>query len=115
MEKYSRVIKIELLHIPKISTNKMYQSQHWTKRKANKDNIKRLVDLQTNFRGVKPCKVFYDFEFSKRPLDCSNTSYLAKMVEDVIFPDDSPKIVTQVTLRSRKSLNDKLTIYIKEL
>jgi len=40
---------------------------------------------------------------------------MVKLVEDIIFESDSPKIVKSVTLLSTKGKSDKLTIKINEI
>lgn len=103
--------------MPKISLNEWYSGNHWTKRQAIKTKYKWLVKSQ--FKGIfskeNEYEVTYSFEFKSNPLDCSNCVAMVKLVEDIIFESDSPKIVKSVTLLSVKGKSDKLTIKIKEI
>ena len=113
-EKYTEII---LINLPKISVNEWYSGNHWTKRQAIKTKYKWLVKSQ--FKGIfskeNEYEVTYSFEFKSNPLDCSNCVAMVKLVEDIIFESDSPKIVKSVTLLSVKGKSDKLTIKIKEI
>ena len=108
---------IDLYDLPKISLNSIYSGKHWTKRKADKDNYTLIIKSQ--FKGVfskdKTYNVHYTFFFKSRPLDTSNTVYMLKMVEDVIFEDDSYKIIPKLTIESLKGEKDFLRIKITEL
>jgi len=109
-------MKIILKGLPKISLNLFYSSSHWTKRKQIKDDYFWLVKSQTKHRQSKSCKVRYDFYFKGRLLDCSNCAGgMVKLIEDVIFPDDSPKIVKQIMVTSNKAKEDFVEINIEEL
>ena len=98
--------------LPKISLNDWYGGKHWSERSKIKNVYKLLV------RGVTinyPCEVEYDFEFKTRPLDCSNTVAMLKLIEDCLFPDDGVKIVRKLTITSRKSDKDEVTVKINKL
>ena len=47
--------------------------------------------------------------FAARPLDASNCIAMVKLIEDCIFVDDSYKIVTQISVTSRKA-KDKINM-----
>jgi len=94
----------------KISTNQIYSGVHWTVRNNHK-NIYRnnLVYL---FKMIPPPKVPFilniDFYFKKNVLDCSNCSYLAKLLEDCLIhagliADDNPKVIKKICLSSNKT------------
>jgi len=105
-------------NLPKISNNKFYEGGHWAKRKTIKDNFAKIVRLQfwaqTSRRSfTSPCDVHYIFEFKSKPLDCSNCVGMLKMIEDVLFPDDSIKVVKSINVVSLKSIEDKVTVIIK--
>ena len=113
-------MKLIFNDLPKISNNKFYAGIHWSKRKELKDNLASLVRVlffkQTNRRSFsKPCKVEYIFEFKQKPLDCSNCVGMLKIIEDVLFPDDSVKIVKKLKITSLKSVENKVTVIIDEL
>jgi len=104
---------IELHDLPKISLNEFYSGKHWSNRKKIKDNITLLVKAQTKEIIDYPCDVEYDFWFKKNPLDCSNAcGGMVKMIEDCIFPDDSPKIVRSIKVSSQKRNDDIVFIKI---
>ena len=106
---------IILTDLPKISLNKWYAGMHWTKRKKMKDSYTQIVRSQ--FREVLPkdksYSVEYHFKFKNRPLDASNCVAMVKMVEDIIFADDSYKIVHSILISSGKGERDTLEINIK--
>lgn len=108
---------IELKNLPKVSSNKIYAGSHWSYRKKLKDQYIWLVKSQ--FKGVLTSKksyiVKYLFEFKRNPLDASNTSYMVKMIEDILFESDGYKVIRGVYMESRKGKEDKLTIDIKEI
>ena len=79
-----------------------------------KDAFKEIVRKQTNYVGEKKCNVKYQFEFKTKPLDASNTIGMIKMIEDILWIDDSYKIIQQMCIESRKGIQDKLTITIYE-
>jgi len=101
--------------LPKISLNKWYAGMHWTKRKKMKDSYTQIVRSQ--FKEVLPkdktYSVEYHFTFKSRPLDASNCVAMVKMVEDVIFEDDSYKIISSILISSGKGSRDTLEINIK--
>ena len=101
--------------LPKISLNKWYAGMHWTKRKKMKDSYTQIVRSQ--FKEVLPkdksYSVEYHFTFKSRPLDASNCVAMVKMVEDIIFEDDSYKIISSILISSGKGSRDTLEINIK--
>ena len=108
---------IILKDLPKVSLNKWYAGDHWTKRKKLKDSYKLLVKSQFNhvLSKDKQYEVTYNFEFNKRPLDASNCVAMVKLIEDIIFEDDNYKIVKGITITSDKGKKDIVLIKIKEL
>ena len=108
---------IELNDLPKISLNKFFGRMHWTKRKQIVDNYHWIIKSQ--FKDVlskdNVYRVKYSFEFKRIPLDASNCVAALKLIEDVIFEDDSYKIVEEISITSRKGIKDKVTITIKEV
>ena len=109
------IIKLE--DLPKISLNAWYSGNHWTKRKKMKDSYKTIVKSQ--FKDVLPkdkeYKVYYAFEFKSRALDASNCVAMVKLIEDIIFEDDSYKIIKEIKISSNKGLKDNVMINIKEI
>ncbi len=108
---------IVLRGLPKHSLNEIYAGIHWNKRKKQKDMYSLLIKSQ--FKGVltknKRYSVCYEFVFKKNALDVSNTVYMLKMIEDVIFEDDTWKIIPELNIKSYKGDEDKVIIKIKEL
>jgi len=109
--------EIILRGLPKHSLNEIYAGKHWTKRKKDKNTYTLIVRDQ--FKGVfkkdKIYKVDYTFLFKNKPLDTSNTVYMLKMVEDIIFEDDTYKIIPEITIKSKKGNEDLLIINVKQL
>ena len=111
------MIEIELRNLPKHSLNKIYAGEHWRKRDKAKNDYKLIVKSQ--FKDVlskdKTYKVYYEFYFRTRPLDTSNTVYMLKMIEDIIFEDDTYKIIPELNIKSNKGKEDLVIIKIHEL
>lgn len=105
---------IILKDLPKISLNKWYSGMHWTKRKKIKDNYTLLVKSQFNKTLPKSntYKVAYNFTFKSRALDASNCVAMVKMIEDIIFENDSYKIVKSISITSQKGAEDSVKIKI---
>ncbi len=113
-------MKLYFYNLPKISNNKFYAGMHWAERTRLVDAFKLDVFTQlcnqTSRRSfVKPCKAKYIFEFKSTPLDCSNCAGMLKMIEDVLFPKDSPDIVKELSITSLKSVEDKVTVIINNV
>lgn len=108
---------ITLKGLPKISLNVWYAGTHWRKRKSISDAYKLLVKKQCKFVFPKTKKYHLDFIFffKKNPLDASNCVAMAKMIEDVLMEDDKHDIVKRISLSSKKSNYDYVTINITEL
>ena len=106
---------ITLKGLPKTSTNKFYSGMHWSKRQRLVKQFWAIVRSQTTEKFTKPCRVEYNFYFENNPLDVSNCGAMIKLVEDILFPDDSNKVVKQITITSEKSITERLRIKIEEL
>lgn len=106
-----------LKDLPKISLNKWYAGEHWTKRKKIKDIYKTIIKSQ--FKQVlskdRLYEVDYVFNFKTRALDASNCVAMVKLIEDVIFEDDSYKIVLKISIKSVKNTYDFVEMKIKTL
>ena len=98
--------------LPKISLNDWYTGEHWTKRKKIKDDYAWLVKAATNRKFTEPCSVNYLFEFKRNALDCSNCVAMVKMLEDCLFPKDGIKVVKKISIESRKSTKELVTVTI---
>lgn len=104
----------------KVSTNEIYsQKVKWQKRKHHKDLMQwAFMPVADQLKPVKGGKIRIDFTFAKNPLDCSNCSYMAKMLEDCltafgIIPDDNFKIITEFTITSTKGREDMAVLTLE--
>ena len=86
----------------KLSMNKLYAGVHWATRNKWKDfyfwEIKRQ-NIDKTFDKLD--YIQFDFYLKGRLIDASNTSLMAKMIEDAlikngILKDDSPKYYNKV-------------------
>ena len=107
-------MEIVLKNLPKISLNKWYAGMHWTKRKKIKDNYTLIVKNQFNktLPKTNTYNTEYHFTFKSRALDASNCVAMVKMIEDIIFENDSYKIVKSILITSNKGLEDSVTIKV---
>lgn len=107
-------MEIILKDLPKISLNKWYAGMHWTKRKKIKDNYTLIVKSQFNKKLPKTntYNTEYHFTFKSRALDASNCVAMVKMIEDIIFENDSYKIVKSILITSNKGLEDSVKIKV---
>jgi len=106
--------RIILTDLPKISLNKYYSGGHWGDRHNDKKNFISAVNYQCKslFKKDKQYVVDYTFNFKNNPLDASNCAGMLKMIEDIIFESDSPKIVKKISIMSRKALTDFVEIFV---
>jgi hypothetical protein len=109
--------EIILKDLPKLSLNKIYAGIHWTQRTKNKDTYGMIIKSQ--FKEVLSkeyrYKVSYEFNFKRNALDTSNTVYMLKMIEDIIFEDDTYKIIPELNIKSQKSKEEFIKITIEQL
>lgn len=107
-------MEIILKNLPKISLNKWYSGMHWTKRKKIKDNYTTIVKSQFNktLPKTNTYNTEYHFTFKSRALDASNCVAMVKMIEDIIFENDSYKVVKSILITSDKGLEDSVKIKI---
>jgi len=112
-----KITEIELKNLPKISLNKWYAGNHWTLRTEIKNNYKIIIKNQFKdvFSSDYSYIVDYAFYFKTRPLDASNCAAMVKLIEDIIFKNDSYKIVEKISISSEKAASDKVIINIKQL
>lgn len=108
---------VTLRNLPKHSLNEIYAGKHWTKRKKIKDTYKLIIKSQFKhlFSKLEKYTVVYDFRFKNKPLDVSNTVYMLKLIEDVIFEDDAYKIVTEIKIKSSKHTEDCVIITVNKI
>lgn len=107
-------MKIILKDMPKISLNQWYAGSHWSKRKEIKDAYKLLLHKIKPLSKEKRYRCEYTFNFKSNPLDASNCIAMLKMIEDILFESDGYKIITEITIKSRKSKSDYIEIEIIE-
>ena len=109
--------EIILKDLPKLSLNKIYAGIHWTQRTKDKNTYKMIVKSQ--FKEVLSkefsYRVSYEFNFKRNALDTSNTVYMLKMIEDIIFEDDTYKIIPELNIKSQKAKEDFIKITIEQL
>jgi len=109
--------EIILKDLPKLSLNKIYAGIHWTQRTKNKDTYGMIIKSQ--FKEVLSkeyrYKVSYEFNFKRNALDASNTVYMLKMIEDIIFEDDTYKIIPELNIKSQKAKEEFIKITIEQL
>jgi hypothetical protein len=108
---------IVLKDLPKVSLNKFYAGTHWTVRNNLKNTYKLIINSQIRhvYPKTEQYHVKYFFVFKSRPLDASNCVAMVKMIEDVIFEDDSYKIVKGLEVYSVKGKEDLVRIEINKL
>ena len=116
----THVLKFELPW--PVSSNSIYSGLHRSDRTKIKDAYHWLIrSKQNELPKIKtyPVAITYDFEFKKRAYDTTNTSFMAKLIEDGLchsgtLKDDSPRYVSATTLRSKRGKSDIVTISIEE-
>lgn len=113
LEESKELTRLVFKDLPKISLNEWYAGTHWTQRKKIKDFYKLWIESVYKKKFRKPCKVDYLFEFKKHSLDASNCVAMLKLIEDVLFPLDSPKIIKGIYVGSARGQEDKVTVIIK--
>lgn len=109
-------VEIILKDLPKHSLNEIYAGKHWTKRDRIKRSYKLIVNSQYKnvFSKYYTYKVSYEFHFKNNPLDTSNTVYMLKMIEDILFEDDNYKIIPELVIRSKKSTEDYIKVNVEK-
>ena len=115
-------IKLPLLKPPKrkrwstrVATNLIYSGIHYISRNKLKDSYHRApIKLNKIDSSKYPVTLLFNFVFKNRPLDSSNTSFMAKMFEDSmvekgILSNDTIKYIYEVRLRATldKSIEDE--------
>ena len=107
--------------LPKVSTNEIYAGKHWRARQKLKESYLWLTCSE--IKKLQPVigKVDLDFTFyfKSRPIDSSNTAYMAKLIEDClvhygILKNDDVKFVGKISLESKKSDQDLCELEIKK-
>jgi hypothetical protein len=83
--------------------NKIYSGKHWTKRKADAEEIHELVYYSMMQQNVPPVlfkkPVIIQISYNSN-LDCDNHGYLTKLIvdgmKDYLLKDDSKKYVKEI-------------------
>lgn len=102
----------------KISTNRIYAGIHWTKRKKLADLYHMsLLPYRKHKIQDYPVNINYIFTFKSKPLDTTNCTFMAKMLEDGlvangIIEDDDIKHVTFTGIYSQEGTHDLVEITI---
>jgi len=107
---------LNLVGLPKISTNEIYAGVHWGTRKKHKDLFNIIVKNQFKHVFSKKNKyiVHYTFYFKNNPLDATNCSYMIKLIEDIIFESDEYDVIVEFSGKSRKADADYVEIEVLE-
>jgi len=110
------MVEIQLFGLPKISLNKWYAGQHWSKRVAIKNTYKKVIKSQykNTFEDGKYL-VSYEFTFIKNPLDASNCVAMIKIIEDILFVNDKWDLIKIGGIESKKGKEEKVKIKIEKL
>lgn len=106
-------------NLPKVSTNKIYAGKHFSYRQKIKDAYALIIPKKYHSIFQKEFySVHYKFEWKKNALDCTNCSFMVKILEDILFASDAPKYISTVTITSlvNKDLevSNKVTIFVKQ-
>lgn len=106
----------------KISCNAIYSGVHYRSRMKHKSIYRWEVLRAISAQHIQPISnypvaLIFKFSFSKHPLDASNCSYMAKLIEDglvqqKIFDNDDIKFVKKVTLESVKADKDEIHLEV---
>ena len=105
------VVEIKL-KVTKLSMNKLYAQYHWSIRSEHKTSYHQLISSQHKYAYGYPCHVEYDYVFEGRALDVSNCSYMTKLIEDCLFPNDGIKIVKSIKMTSSRGPEEHVKIRI---
>lgn len=108
-----------VFHLPeKISTNAIYSASNWHIRDNHKKKFRKVLFVAQPITEF-PIEIHFNFHLKGKQLDCTNLSYMAKLIEDCmvvkgILPDDSPKYVSKVVLQGTKAKENYCEIQIKK-
>ena len=111
-----QVVELDLPE--KLSTNKIYEGVHWAVRKQHKDLfLWAFVGVASKIHPVESCDLEFEFEFTSKPLDCDNCSYMTKLLIDCLrhfnkIKDDTPEYIRSVKITSRKGSKNRVIIKI---
>lgn len=111
-------MKIQIPIPQKISTNSIYAGIHWATRKKLADTYhKALIEHKNKKVTEYPVEITYIFTFKAKPLDTTNCTFMAKMLEDGlvgygIIEDDDPTHVSFTGIYSQKGDTDTVDIHI---
>ena len=103
-----------------ISTNKVYAGMHWGTRKRIAEHYHKVVAKEFARDGVAlltyPVHLVFVFSMTKRLMDCSNVSFMGKMIEDGLVsaglvPTDTIKHICAVTYKVILGDKDEVNVY----
>lgn len=114
------MINIKMPLPEKVSTNKIYDGTHWSKRSGLKNVYQRAM-LPYRSKVVKkyPVDITYIFTFVSKPLDTTNCTYMVKLLEDGlvahgVLKGDSLYYVESTTINVKTGDEDCVEICIAE-
>ena len=114
-----KLAEIKILLPEKVSTNTIYAGVHWSVRQKHTVlfqnylwHLKGKINIKTY-----PVEISYRFTFKRNPLDTTNVSYMAKLLEDAlvvhrVIDGDNPSHVAATHVYSEKGPEDAVTIEI---
>ena len=103
---------IEINNLTKLSFNK-YNHLHWTKKKAFKDNLRKLVLVSTSKTFKGGYTLNFNFEFVGRRLDTVNVFHYCKIIEDKLFEQDKDN--RQICVNVTKGTENKCILKLTKL
>jgi len=113
------MINIEIPMPEKISANKVHAGVHWGVRKRWADTYhKSFLPFKNKYKiNEYPIKMTLMFEYRTHALDIDNNFYMAKLCIDSLrsiglLRDDTLEYVSEISIRSKKGLNDVIKIKI---
>ena len=113
LEESKELTRLVFKDLPKISLNEWYAGTHWKQRTKIKNSYKLWIESMYKKKFRDPCKVDYLFEFEKHALDPTNCVAMVKLIEDVLFPVDSGKIIKGFFVSSDRGTENKVTVIIR--
>ena len=103
---------IEISNLTKLSFNK-YNTMHWAKKKAFKDDLRLLVSASTHKTFTGGYSLSFEFEFAGRRLDTINVFHYCKIIEDKLFKQDKDN--RQICVNVSKGLKNRCILKLTKI